>query len=386
MRQFRRNRLTPRLLPSEPQRSLNFSASLAIAKDVLEVAWKSSPFALLPAGMFIWLYLKSIGWTGLFFESAMTIAGLTYLILAGLTLFFSAVFLGLLPTIVIVGLVEAQYARRLVPKELANMAWMGLLSWIIMYCVIVQVEFEFTPLCFLFPVLLAALYGAGKLDGLGIAIRAHAKLRDYAVAVVKLLVMAVLAAFATGVIAFGLSLIFSRMPLAASPSNIEQALAFVASLLFAGFGAIPGIAYLKMRSKHARRREPAKAIMVGVLIVFYLVLMATAYLPSTRTFFLQITGIMGTHVSTFQVLDDELAQALKAAGMQVSEDGELKFVSAFVRYQFGNTKLICLDKIDLDRATPAEARANCVPTGNGDLREFTTKAIPAASRTRPEQS
>jgi hypothetical protein len=104
---------------------------VAIGKDTLDVGWKLAPLAFLPAGLLLWVYLRSIHWTGLFQDSAMSVSGLVFLFVAALLLAFAVLLQFVVPSVLLICTVSGYAQDRFMPKYVANIYRWALVGWLV---------------------------------------------------------------------------------------------------------------------------------------------------------------------------------------------------------------------------------------------------------------
>lgn len=368
--------------------------TLGILKDALEVAWKIAPVALVPAGLLLWSYLQSVGWIGLFNESAMSGSGLIFLVLAGIIFVFSAIFLFVVPSLLIVCTAHYFDLDKEIPKEAAQLYLIMLLAWFGILFVAFLVESPLPPwVMFGIPVLIGMPYVWAKRDKLDIDGSGTVwTLWSYW----KVPGLPAMATFAISGTAFPILLALKIGGQFKGLSNLEEVFVIAMCLLVTLIGTIPGLVYLNMRTSHTGNQRPLKMAFGAVFFVSYVILSAAAFLPPVRSNFLKGAGVYSDSLTSFQVVNKELEFALTAAGMKVTPVDESRTVEAYVRYRFGGVKLLCRDSFDPAAAVPeVESKAGkptvtkivagmgCVPTTAGDVREYTTIPPMAAAVATP---
>ncbi|MEG1116451.1 MAG: hypothetical protein RSE46_15555, partial [Janthinobacterium sp.] len=142
----------------------------------------------------------------------------------------------------------------------------------------------------------------------------------------------------------------------------------------------PGLIYLILRKENTGAHNIPKVLantsVIFIYSTFFLVLIFT---PASKIL-LESTEIYNNNKKKFQILKPELKEIIKHTNIETKSDGELSTISAYIRYSFAGTKLICnepLEFIDFSNSTSKKrnkidksSTLNCVATVPGDLREF----------------
>ena len=360
-----------------------FAQSMSLLKDALDFLVRIAPVALAAAGLYMWNYLHTIGWSSLFFDSAMSVPGLLFLVLAAVLFSFLAMVLTLLPSIAMVYFTHLFYgADRMLPKDVLPMFGWPLLAWLGIFSL-----FSFLPdsteWYALFVVLLAALLlGVGRANDLRRVPGPSAWSWRLAGRIVGLSVAssaAVLMTFVPLLLPFKVVTEFGQL------RRWEEGLLFGACLAIACFGTLPGFVYLRKWTRVRGSREPLKMAFAGALMVAMVLLYLALFLTPVRSVFLKGVGVYSNEVARYQVLDNKLFLALKAAGLKTDAGDGSQWVTAYTRYNFGATKLLChapfeaarvathdREKARKGKSVSPEIRAGyqCVPAKAGEVREF----------------
>ncbi len=154
-----KNRIAQAQDAALPRITAIYKEAISISKDSLEVLWKIAPVALIPPGLLVWSYLKSLKWTSLFYESVVTGGGLVFLALAALLLAFAIATSFVLPSIFLIATAQIYDSKqKITQRTVAQYKWAAL-GWLATAVGLMYVESEFILLLFLPPLVLS--FGRG---------------------------------------------------------------------------------------------------------------------------------------------------------------------------------------------------------------------------------
>lgn len=349
--------------PTAPNFKALYREYLAIVKDTMDVAWKLAPIALLPPGLLIWVYLRSIHWEGLFLDSAMTVAGLAFLFLAALLLAFAILLQFAIPSLALIGIVSLHDAKKVVSQEIASSFRWSMLGWIVAFVVsmfydkglgiILLIALSVPVSVFFIRSLLK--YKELKKDPKKIGLH---------MANLVWVAGAMLPMIATS---FPLLIGFEVARKIPDIERWESLGVIVICIIISIVSLLPGFVYLNFRTTTTDRKSATKGAVITGFGMSYVILMAAAFFAPVSSKVLGFAGIYSNELRTFQVREPSLSSSLKTAGftLQTSSEksvsldpqrpAELTFVDAYVRYGFGGIKLLCTKPFD-----PATATAELV--------------------------
>jgi hypothetical protein len=359
-----------------------FKEVISLIKDTLDIAWKVAPVSLLPAGLFLWLYLKSIHWTGIFYDAVMSGSGLIFFVLATLAIAVLSIMLLIWPSILMVGLVTMYDSTKKIPEETLRVFGIALISWLLSFFLLVVWDSTVAWTAPFVPVAVSFVYSLIRLDVLELrAVGKYAAVKSIGKAMCMAAVMA-------------LSVVSTAVPMMlclqvgaefADISGWREQLILAGCLLSSSLGLFPGFLYLSVRTSHIGGQRPAKFALVSGFMVGNMMLLIALMLPPVPSMILRMTGVYSNDPKTFQILQPNLEGVLAAAGMPVKKEGGMSSVAGYVRFSFGSTRLLCKDRYDAASNTLSQTRvatsrdlptpgmvagSHCVPLNSSEIREF----------------
>lgn len=388
--------------PRQPARSTAFKrylAALPVIKDSFDILLKLATFSLIPASIFLWAYLKSLGWSSLFFDSTTSTTGLFSLVIAAVMLAFLTMWTSVAPSAVMIVTASHYGLTRTVPPHLPRMFGVALAAWILSFVALIALGDRlpfFVPL--LVPLLAATVFGVVYIDKLELGLTRPGR---HPLALLAVLALAAMVTFSVLITALPMMLSFEVASRYSDLSVMEEYLAVALCIGVAIVGVVPGFMYLMGRTRHAGDGEPLKMAFYGSAFVAYVVFAMAAFFAPMTNIILQGVGIMSRTPMTFQILDKELIPVFREAGLLVQQTETLDMVTAHLRYGFAGTKLLCkndYDPLKSTRKAIQEARERktlhpdlvgglqCVPVPSDDLREFKRLPEPPAAAAAPAPS
>ncbi|MBJ7314320.1 hypothetical protein ACFOLJ_14475 [Rugamonas sp. CCM 8940] len=359
-----------------------FKEGISLLKDTLDVTWKLAPASLLPSGLYLWLYLKMIGWTRLFYESAMSGTGLIFFALAAIVMTISTIGFFVLPSIVMMGTVYLSGYKERVPKAVIVLYMTIWISWVATIFITALFDMSQPELVLFVPIVLATIYGLFRLEQLEIRREGEASLLK---AGGKVLILTFLAMLSIGCSILPILLSLQVVTQFHDMAEWLQWFVLGACLVFSGISLFPGFLYLATRTSHIGLLKPIKYAFGGMLVVAYLVMNIAALLDPVSSMILRGVGIYSDEPVSFQLVQPELKNVLSASGLDVKQGSGMTFVTAYVRFNFAGTRLLCRDKFDPASAS-ATARElarktkqldpgkigglHCAPVNASEIREF----------------
>lgn len=350
---------------------------LSITKDMLDIAWRvAPPLSLACAGLFLWMYLKHIQWSGLFYESAMTVTGLTFLVLAAVALSAISLFILSTPSI-LMGITLSYFDKnQKIKKEVSTIYWIALSSWLLVINASPYMD-ETYAWIFILPIMTTSLYGYVKSDKLE---NSTPTIHTRKWKIANTLAVIAMSNFAIFGIIFPIFFFDGIMSHYAANSGDETSNKTITLLLIPLATLAPGLMYLILRKINTGTHNLFKVLVTtSVMFIYSTFFLVLTFTPASKIL-LESTEIYNNNKKKFQILKPELKEIIKHTNIETKSDGELSTISAYIRYSFAGTKLICnepLEFIDFSNSTSKKrnkidksSTLNCVATVPGDLREF----------------
>lgn len=350
---------------------------LSIIKDTLDISWKIvPPLSLAGAGLFLWTYLKHIQWSGLFYESAMTGTGLIFLILAALALSVISLFILSTPSM-LMGITLSYFDKKQkISKEVFRIYLISLTSWMAAINASPFLD-EIHIWIFFIPIIFTSLYAYSKSEKLENSALPTNTRRWKIINTCAVIAMSNLAMF--GVI-FPITFFAGVMShYSANPDN-ELLNNTIVLLLIPLTTLAPGLMYLTLRKTNTGTHNPLKVLTSVSIMLIYLTFFLTLTFTPASKILLESTEIYSNNKREFQVMQQELKEIIKHTNIEKKSDGDLITISAYVRYSFAGTKLICNEPLEFtDFSNSAQKKQNnikksatlsCIATAASDLREF----------------
>lgn len=358
-----------------------FREDLVLVKDILEVAWKIAPVSLVPAGLVLWSYLASIQWTGLFYESAMSGTGLVFLVLGAIVMMFLLIAVFVVPSLLIILMSQSLEKAPIAPTEVVRLYRVTLVAWIAsLLLLLIDNQLAFwVPVAI--PLLCGTFYGLRRLNrlrhptnGASRGLRAH----------VKVVGISSLATFSMCGAVFPLIITFNVGSQFQDLRGWQEIGAIIICIIASSIGTLPGFMYLDAKASRRSGVRPFKLAMMGFFTVAYGLAAVASMMAPIQSRFLNAVGIFNNTPTTYQILQPSLADAFEVAGIPIDRAKPTPTATAFVRYRFGATTLVCQAPFTPTETTseskklneqvdPLKQRvvsgAHCVPTAVGELRE-----------------
>lgn len=355
---------------------LAYKEIISIWKDTLDVAWKIAPIFLIPPGLFIWTYLKSINWTSIFYESAITGSGLIFLSLAALIMAFSIALMFAIPPLILISTTQIYESNKNIPLKILSQyrgAWLG---WIIGSVPLIFFHFGPPWLIFAPPIFLSVTNGLLKY------FRAKTNLLTFKEKIInirQILLTSILASFSMSTQIFPMWICLTIFSQVKNLDDFHEYLFITASIVLSSVGIIPGLIYLNLRTKHTDAVKTIKLPLVVALIIVCSALCTMAIMAPISSIVLRTTGIYDHEKKTFQILKPNVDNVLSIAGLKVDKNNEISTATAYVRFHFVGLRLLCnKDFTPEEYLLLSEKKGNrvkeggdhCVPIKNDEIREF----------------
>ncbi|HEX7908262.1 MAG TPA: hypothetical protein VF534_09270 [Paraburkholderia sp.] len=331
-----------------------YKEAVSMVKDTLDVAWKVAPLAFLPAALFLWVYLRSIHWTGIFQYSAMSGSGLIFLFAAAMLLAFAAVLQFVAPSLMLIGTLSHYRHDRTIPKAVPQLYRWAMGGWLLGLGIVIGFDSSQAWIVCALAFLGAFIFAVVRSDALGLqkkpgAWRLTTAFYAFCFAAVAMLTMCITSA--------PLLITLHVTARYVDGGWFENLLGFVVCLGTTVVSLLPGYMYLNARTWNPGIYRPIKLALLGSFFSCYIVITGAAlFLPISATI-LRLAGVYSNEQQTFEVLQPNLAPALSAVGLSVSQDEKLTLVSGYVRYDFGGTRLLCRKPFDLASVSDGAVKA-----------------------------
>ena len=356
---------------------------LGVVTENFELLLKLAPLCLLPPALILWWHLKTIHWSDVFLESVISVPGLIFLVVAGLSIWLLAVALFLVPSLPIILFTDLIYDGKNVPREAMLASTSVFLGWISV--ALVSFRYDFSPALFLVVPSTFAVVRiiAANFTQPGLVHWQNLRLVWWKIAV-QIIAMLV-AMFVVELLFIIASKIFAALP---NMRDAPRFLTFMLAHLGSSLGLLPGFIYLLALVKRRSKQDAIKGALVGMLTLTFIMMMIVLFALPVGSIVLASADVYSNDKFTYQILNEDLAGVMVKAGLPVDNDHDLRTVRGFVRYNFGGVRLLCRDPFDpssanssavseaLDGGKPDPGRiggAHCVPTATADLRKFTVE-------------
>lgn len=337
--------------------------AVSLSKDFLDVVLKMSPLGLIPPAIILAVYVRRMGWSELLLESLGSASGLVALLAYMVLFMLLSILQFCLPSLLIAplsGLLDHEKGDRRLNTPLAWLC-LGLpLTWTVSYglCVLLR------P-------------GLGTLS-IGIATGIVAIADVIVVFCLKRrmsssegwrLYLKGWRLFLIGTCSFvgAISSVFPFLVLIQavekqSMSNDHPWVVLFGCAIVSVAGLFPG--FVKINSELSGQTSGRTVVItLGALVgIAYLVSELVLVVAPISAYVLAASGVYSLHSSVYQLRKPELAAAFKAAHMPVfgalkgtkSSETSALFVGAFLRYNFGGSKLLCKYPFDPSGVTQRE--------------------------------
>lgn len=315
-----------------------YKEGISIAKDTLDVAWKLAPLAFLPASLFLWVYLRSIRWTTIFQDSAMTGSGLIFLFVAAMLMVFGIVLQFASPSLLMIGTVSYYGNDRTVPKAVPRLYRWAMGGWFVGLTLIIALDTSRTWIVGIAPFAVAAVYALTHQKALELDVRPGAWRYTRAFHALFLAGAATLTMFGTSM---PLLLTLDAAQRYAAGGISETVIGVLVCVGTSVVSLLPGYMYLNARTWSVGIYRPFKLAMLGGFFLSYIVLAGAAFSIPVASTVLRIAGVYSNEKQTYEVSQPNVVNVLSAAGMPVVRDKGVTSVTAYLRYGFGGTRLLC---------------------------------------------
>lgn len=359
-----------------------YGHNVSIIKDTLDVAWKLAPLAFLPSSLFLWIYLRAIQWTTIFQDTAMTGSGLIFLFVAALLLAFAVLLQFVAPSLVMNGAASYYDKGRLVPKAVPRLYLCAMGGWVVGWAIAIASDIDRTWLALALPFVLALSYAVVRRKDLEFDVRPGAWQYAWTFHALLLAAVATLTMWATSApLLLGIDVVEPYAKGALTETVVGILLCIGTSIV----SLLPGFMYLHARTRGVGNHRAMKYGLFGGFLTAYAVLTGVSLFVPVASTVLRIAGVYSNERQNYQLREPKLAGELSAVGLPVKLENGVASVSAYLRYGFGGSRLLCRDKLlpsalddsaiqeALRKKQPdprAEAGSGCVVVASSELRPF----------------
>lgn len=320
-----------------------YKEAISIIKDTLDVAWKLAPLALLPAALFLWVYLRSIHWTSIFQESATSSAGLIFLIVAAMLIAFAVLLQFIVPSMLLIGTMWYYRQDSTIPKTVPRLYRWATCGWLAGFAIVIALDSSKIWIIFASAFVPALTYALIQRKTLGAQVEPGASRHGAWIYAFGLALSALATMTATSI---PLLVALNAAAQYVGGSWQEKLLGFFVCLGTTFASLLPGYMYLNARTWNAGLYRPLKLALLGVFFLSYIVFSIAAFFTPVSSTVLRLTGVYSNEPQSFQVLQPSLAAALAAAELPMQEDKKMTVVTGYVRYGFGGVRLLCRQPFD----------------------------------------
>jgi hypothetical protein len=331
---------------SEPpvvNRKDTYKETIAMVKDTLDVAWKLAPVALLPAAMFIWSYLRSIHWTGLFQDSAMSGSGLIFLFIAAMLIAVAVLLQFIAPSLLLIGVMWNYRQENTLPKAIPRLFRWATAGWLAGFALVVELDPSQVWIMFAMAFVAALACGIYSRKTLDAAAKTEGKLP---LSIAHATGLALAAVFALTATSMPLLITLHIAARYAKGGWLETLLVFVVCVGTTAVSLLPGYMYLNACTWRPGFYQPLKLALLGGGLLSYIVVSGAAVFVPVSSTVMRLAGIYSNEPQSFQILQPSLTAALDAAGVPIQKGEQANIVTGYVRYDFGGIRLVCRQPFD----------------------------------------
>ena len=364
-----------------------FKTFLDYGKDTAELIAKFSLLLLVLPGLTLWLYLNRIGWHTLFLDSISSTSGLLALLIGTLLLVSALLFALCAPSIFLLFLLVVDKDVRVLSRSTSIVILATVGAWMAMV-IAASILTENLPIWLLllgtFAFGIVATLVGWRRDKVTMA---NGKGRILGKAAGLALFITIAAIASSG----GFLTMESFAGDMSTNAKAFSALVVLLPLTLAGF--LPGLMAIGMAARNKPATMAVKYLAVGICFVFYVLVMwsLTSFSTGIGTRALEKTGVFSIAPQDFELLKPDARSSLERVGIPVASS-EPKIIHAYVRYAFGDIRLLCAgefrpgvtdalddrfssDPSDLQRARnkALDAGRNCVVLKKDDVRPVRLK-------------
>ncbi|WP_143136921.1 hypothetical protein [Burkholderia ubonensis] len=316
-----------------------FRKILDFAKDATDLAAKSSILLLIIPGLSLWVYLDRIGWYSLFLDSVSSTSGLLALLIGTLLLVSVLLFILCVPSIFLLFFMSLNNDLRVLSKSSPFVILLTVLFWMaLVFAGSILFKSLSIPLILLatFAFCAAAALIGWRIDGTSNG-QGKWKTTGKSVALSAIVTVATISSSAAFLA------IESFAGDMSTDAKAYPALVVLLPLTLAGF--LPGLMAISSVARNKPMTTAIKYVAIGVGLVLYALVMwsLTSFSTGIATRTLEKTGVYSVAPQDFELLKPDARASLEHVGISVTSSG-LPIVHAYVRYAFGDIRLLCADK------------------------------------------
>ncbi|WP_121316171.1 hypothetical protein [Paraburkholderia sp. RAU2J] len=320
-----------------------YKETIAMVKDTLDVAWKVAPVALLPAALFVWSYLRSIHWTNLFQDSAMSGSGLVFLFIAAVLIAVAVLLQFIAPSLLLIGTMWNYRNESILPKAVPRLFGWATVGWLAGLALVVELETNQVWIMFAMAFIAAFIFGVYSRSSLDIPAKIGGKLPLSAAHAIGLALVAMFALTATSI---PLLITLHVAERHADGGWLEKLLVFSVCFGTTAVSLLPGYMYLNARTWRPGFYQPLKLASLGFFLLSNIVVSGAALFVPVSSTVMRLAGIYSNEPQSFQILQPSLTAALDAAGVPIQKGEQSNIVTGYVRYDFGGIRLLCRRPFD----------------------------------------
>ncbi|KGW65317.1 hypothetical protein [Burkholderia pseudomallei] len=320
-----------------------YKETIAMVKDTLDVAWKVAPVSFLPAALFVWSYLRSIHWTSLFQDSAMSGSGLIFLFIAAMLIAVAVLLQFIAPSLLLISTMWNYRQERTLPKAVPRLFLCATIGWLAGFVLVVELDTSHVWIMFVMAFLAAFSFGIYNGISLDVSQNGGEKFPIHAVHAGGLALAAILALTATSIPLLITLHIAERY---ADGGWLEKLLVFAVFIGTTAVSLLPAIMYLNARTWRPGFYQPLKLASLGAFLLSYIVVSGAALFVPVSSTVMRLAGIYSNEQQSFQILQPSLTAALDAAGVPTHKGKKTNIATGYVRYGFGGIRLLCRQPFD----------------------------------------
>ena len=359
---------------------------LRILSENLSLLWKVGGGVVLCVVLYLWAYLRTIGWGGLLLPSLTSIDTLIALLVVVVSFSLSVLIFWLLPG----GFLTWGFVSLRVSKKSARYLLFIIISLIFLwayglYFVAFNIQYSKYLLWLVLLVVLGFVFFLRKniTEGVDFAETCSPSLlvlteRREKQSIGKWRRCVVLVFY---VIVFYVFLILTIFPLwfflryAQGINGIDDfdgrvvvIILIVASVL----SGIPAAVYMALRSLGKDNKESLLGLLFSLPLLGYIIIFMAPY-GNYGNFLLAISGVVNNKASYYHVIDKNMDSVFKEVGLPVSYRAGQVFVRAYLRYSVGEIRLLCKERYNptnIENKDVPQIGGACVAIYAGDIREY----------------
>lgn len=377
------------------------SRVMGFVKDLLEIVLKLSPLALVPPALTVWVYLRKLGWSELFGESVGSVPGLLALISGSALILLSFALQVIAPSLFFGAAGEVLEGERQHPELAASKAYWLHFVPVIVWQLCFSISIGYFSAEITSPILLASALSWAISALMAVKYRKQLitrrleksindKKRDSVVwGYARYIIFMMAVSICPLIISISSAVAILGMWWVAEGFGIANPLIFVILCCVTAFvSIIPGLAYLSARIEGHPPRKLWFLTAVAVGGVLYVAMTVALFMAPISKQSLELAGVNDKRPHVYQLLNESLLPSVYAAGIPAystrlftAAGKEGIFLGAYLQFNFGGIKLLCVKHYDAYEESGRKAAAReaeepsndrrgkgCVPFKNEDVR------------------